>query len=66
MVTVRRQPGALTFVTWGNADAALRQAWNAVVWAFAEAGAGQVQTDHGAVSAADYRRTAELPGPLRG
>src|SRR5262245_46265508 len=65
MVTVRRQPGGLTFVTWGNAEAALRQAWNAVVWAFAEAGAGQVQTDQGDVSPDAYRRTAELPDSLR-
>ena len=33
MVTVRRGEDRLVFVTWGNADAALRQAWNALAWA---------------------------------
>src|SRR3982750_3990785 len=45
MGTVRREPSAVVCVTWGNADAALRQAWNAVVWAFAEAGSGVIETE---------------------
>src|SRR5262245_23072946 len=49
MVTVRREPGRLVFVTWGNADLPLRQAWNALAWAFAEAGGGQVETPDGSV-----------------
>src|SRR5947209_19758679 len=59
MVTVRREADRVTFVTWGNADAALRQAWNAVAWAFAEAGGGQLLTAAGAQSAADFRRGAD-------
>ena len=38
MVTLRRGGGAVVCVTWGNADAALRQAWNALAWGWAEAG----------------------------
>jgi hypothetical protein len=65
MVTLRRGPGRIDFVTWGNADGDLRQAWNALVWAFAEAGRGSVQTPAGAVDAAAFRRTAELPPVLQ-
>src|SRR4051794_39109172 len=42
MVTVRRAADRVVCVTWGNADAALRQAWNALAWAFAAAGQGMV------------------------
>src|SRR5262249_29441560 len=52
MVTVRRAPDRVVTVTWGNADGPLRQAWNALTWAFAEAGAGQVQTENGPLGAA--------------
>lgn len=65
MVTVRRGPDRVTCVTWGNADAGMRQAWNAVAWAFAAAGGGQVETAAGPVAADEYRRTAELPPELR-
>jgi hypothetical protein len=64
MVTVRREAGRLVLVTWGNADAALRQAWNALTWAFAEAGGGLVETADGALDAATYRGRAELPPSL--
>jgi hypothetical protein len=66
MVTIRRQGDRLIFVTWGNADAAMQQAWNAVTWAFAEAGGGQVETDAGVVDAAAFRRQADLPPVLQG
>jgi len=42
MVTLRREQDQIVFVIWGNADAGLRQAWNALASAFAEAGGGQV------------------------
>src|SRR5947209_9690263 len=66
MVTLRRDgPRAVLLVTWGNADEALRQAWHAATWACAEATGGRVQTPAGPVSAADFKRAAELPPPLR-
>lgn len=43
MVTVRRDGERLVFVIWGNADAAMRQAWNTLVWAFATVGDGQIE-----------------------
>ena len=65
MVTVRRQPGRLALVTWGNADAGLVQAWNALTWAFAEVCDGQIQTTSGPQPAQDYFKTADLPAALR-
>jgi hypothetical protein len=61
MVTVRREPGRVVCVTWGNADPALVQAWNAVTWAFAAAGEGQVLGPAKPLSAAEYEQTADLP-----
>jgi hypothetical protein len=62
MVTIRRETDRVRIVTWGNADAALLQAWNALAWAFAEAGGGMVET----LSAEEFRRQADLPALLRG
>lgn len=61
MVTDRREPGRVVCVTWGNADAALLQAWNAVVWAFAAAGDGQIIAPDGTRRASEYERLADLP-----
>jgi hypothetical protein len=65
MVTLRRSADAVTFVTWGNADGELRQTWNALVWAFAEAAAGAVQTPQGVMTAAQFRGQADLPPAIR-
>jgi hypothetical protein len=65
MVTVRREPGRLALVTWGNADAGLLQAWNALTWAFAETCDGQIQATGGPQSPHDYFKTADLPAALR-
>ena len=65
MVTVRREGERLTFVTWGNADRGLIQAWNALVWAWAALGEGQVHSEQGAQKPDEYRREADLPEALR-
>jgi hypothetical protein len=65
MVTVRRDGERLVFVTWGNADAAMVQAWNALVWAFAEVGGGRVETPEGLLEARTYQERMELPMVLR-
>src|SRR5262249_30671546 len=65
MVTLRREPDRVRLVVWGNADAGLRQAWNALTWACAEAGGGQVLAGERPVSAAEYLASAELPEALR-
>jgi hypothetical protein len=66
MITLRRDADRIAFVTWGNADRSLTQAWNALVWACAHAGSGQILTEHGPVSADDYRQIADLPEGLCG
>ncbi len=37
MVTIRRQESAVEIFTWGNADDSMRQTWETVARAFAEA-----------------------------
>jgi hypothetical protein len=64
MITVRRTDDSVVLVTWGNADSGLRQDWNALTWAFAAAGSGQVITERGPQSVDDYRRSADLPPTL--
>lgn len=62
MVTLRRGRDRIVCVIWGNADAALVQAWHALAWACAASGDGQV----GGLSASEFRRSADLPTSLRG
>jgi hypothetical protein len=61
MLTLRKEDKRMLVITWGNADAPLRQAWNAVTWAVAEVTKGQIQTPAGAQASEDFLRTAELP-----
>jgi hypothetical protein len=65
MVTARRDGPEVVLVVWGNADAPLRQAWNALTWAFASAGEGTVQTPRGGQTAAEFHAAADLPPALR-
>jgi hypothetical protein len=61
MVTLRREPGRVTAIIWGNADPGLQQACNALVWAFAQAGNGLVQSPSGPLGAAAYLAANDLP-----
>src|SRR5438105_547113 len=65
MVTLRREPGRVLIVTWGNADAGMRQAWHVLTWAVAEAGGGRVVAGDGSLTAAKFQASAELPEALR-
>jgi hypothetical protein len=65
MVTVRREGERVSVITWGNAEGAMRQAWQAVTWAFAEAGAGVIETPAGSWSAAEFRQAVDLSPILR-
>ncbi len=65
MVTLRRDPDGMTLVTWGNADEALRQAWNGLTWALAFLSDGKVRTLHGEQTAAAFAEAADLPAALR-
>ena len=64
MITLRREAEGITLVTWGNADAKLRQAWNALAWALARLTGGTIKSDSGMMSLADYEKTADLPPEL--
>src|SRR5262245_35265865 len=57
MITLRRESDRVRVVTWGNADPGMRQAWNALAWAFAEAGAGRIETSEGPLTAAEFRQS---------
>jgi hypothetical protein len=61
MITVRRAAHGVDLVTWGNADAVMRQAWNALTWAFARCGNGNVVTVQGKLSADEYRQRESMP-----
>jgi hypothetical protein len=65
MVTLRRDAGRITLVTWGNAEPPLLQLRNALAWAFAAVGAGRIQMDQTDQSAADFLSSADLPEVLR-
>ena len=60
-----RRPDGVTLVTWGNADAGLRQMWNALTW-----GAGPSQRRHGAdggrrvIRRLEFARIAGVAGEL--
>jgi hypothetical protein len=66
MITLRRTADGITLTTWGNADANMRQAWNALVWAVAHLSGGKVHTSAGEMTLAEYEQTAELPAPFVG
>jgi hypothetical protein len=66
MVTLRREDDGIRLVTWGNADASMQQAWNALAWAIAKVSGGFVETPSGRLSAADFARTAELSAGIAG
>ena len=65
MVTLRRGPDRVECVVWGNAGDELRRLWNALAWAFAEAGGGRVQTPQGPLEAAEFLRQADVPDGVR-
>jgi hypothetical protein len=61
MVTLRRDGDGITLVIWGNADANMRQAWNALTWALATLTGGSVRSAAGEMTLEDFVKTAELP-----
>jgi hypothetical protein len=61
MITLRREPGRVVCVIWGNAEKELVRAWNAITWVLVHLGGGQVLTPEGPVDAGQYRTVAEFP-----
>ena len=58
MVTLRREGQEIVLVTWGNADAGMQQAWNALTWTYAKLGDSEIVV--GEVIA-----VVEIEGPLK-
>ncbi len=65
MVTVVRRGDAFHIVTWGNADEVMQRAWNAVAWAAAKAGDGQILRTEGAQAPDEFRNSAAFPDAPR-
>jgi hypothetical protein len=65
MVTLVRRGEELAVVTWGNADDALRRAWNAVTWATATAGEGKITGPGGQQTPEEFRSAVPMPEALR-
>ncbi|MFO0945715.1 MAG: hypothetical protein U1D30_07200 [Planctomycetota bacterium] len=61
MVTIKRSQGRVDLVTWGNADDELSRIWNAIAWAWAEAGEGVISTSSGEKRAREFLKFADLP-----
>jgi hypothetical protein len=60
MVTLRRSPGRMSCVIWGNADAALIAAWNKVIWACAASSGGAIETPEGLRSPAEFAAANDI------
>ncbi len=60
MVTLVRRGQDLAVVTWGNADGATQRAWNAVAWAVAKAGEGEVIGPGGPQTPEDFSASRGL------
>jgi hypothetical protein len=65
MVTVRREGEGIIVATWSNAAADLKQAWNALAWAFAEVGDGRIDTPEGQRDRKSFHRSADLPSAMK-
>src|SRR3972149_3167165 len=65
MVSLVRRGGEIAVVTWGNADEAMQRAWNAVAWAAAKAGDGQILRPEGPQNPDDFRASVSFPEALR-
>src|SRR5262245_34587577 len=65
MITMRRDQDEVTLVTWGNADEAMRQAWNALAWALAKLSDGVIETHSGTRFPDQFASSAELPPTFR-
>ena len=66
MVTLARRGEDLAVVTWGNADEAMQRAWNAVTWAVAKAGAGEIVRPEGPQSPDEFCVSVGLLNLLKG
>jgi len=65
MLTLVRRGPELLVVTWGNANDPMQRAWNAVAWAVAKAGGGQILRPEGLQNPEEFRASMPMPDVLR-
>ncbi len=61
MITLRRDNEAIGVVVWGNADDAMRQAWNALTLVLARVTGGSIIVDGETKTADVFAASANLP-----
>jgi len=65
MLTLVRRGRELLVVTWGNTDEPMQRAWNALVWAVAKAGGGQIFRPEGLQNPDEFRASVPMLDVLR-
>lgn len=65
MVTLVRRGRDVLVVAWGNATDPMQRAWNAVAWAVAKAGGGQILRLEGLQSSDEFGASVPMPDVLR-
>ena len=65
MLTLVRRGRELLVVTWGNANDPMQRAWNALAWAVAKAGGGQIFRPEGLQNPEEFRASVPMPDVLR-
>lgn len=60
MVTLHRSANQFSCIVWGNAEPALRWAWDALCWACAAASGGTIETPEGSQGAEAFGRSVGL------
>jgi hypothetical protein len=65
MVTLTRRGQELVVVIWGNADASMQSAWNAVAWAAAATGQGKIVRPEGLQGPNEFLASVSMPEGMR-
>ncbi|GIW80277.1 MAG: hypothetical protein KatS3mg105_2084 [Gemmatales bacterium] len=61
MITLRRNPGGVDFVVWGNAGPDLLRARDWVIWALARLTGGVIETESGTYTSREFSEQKGLP-----
>ena len=65
MVTLTRRGDELAVVIWGNADASMQNAWNAVAWGVARVGQGKIVQREGLQEPSEFRASVPMPDSMQ-
>ncbi len=61
MITLRRDNEAISVVVWGNADVAMRQAWNALTLVLARITGGSIVTEGETKTPEEFATRVQFP-----